>query len=197
MSVSMSKSQPPRTPPALLSIDVQSGFDDPVWGTRNNPAAEAAIATLLAAWRAVGAPVFHVQHCSCSPNSPLAPSKPGCAFKAEALPSAGEPVFRKSVNSAFIGTNLEPALRAAAVRQLVLIGLTTDHCVSTTTRMAANLGFECFLVSDATATFARVGPDGHQFTAEEMHRSALASLHGEFATVLTAAQAVALLPDRS
>jgi nicotinamidase-related amidase len=190
----MTRSQQSLYLPALLIIDVQSGFDDPVWGTRNNPDAEQVISGLLSRWRAVGAPVFHVQHCSTSPNSPLAPARPGCAFKVEALPVAGEPVFQKLVNSAFIGTDLERALRVAQVRQLVIVGLTTDHCVSTTTRMAANLGFECFLVSNATATFARVGPDGHHFSAAEMHRSALASLHGEFATVLDAAQAQMLLP---
>ena len=46
----------------------------------------------------------------------------------------------KGVNSAFIGTQLEEILKESEVRTLVIAGLTTDHCVSTTTRMAANLG---------------------------------------------------------
>jgi nicotinamidase-related amidase len=171
---------------ALLVIDVQQGLDDPRWGARNNPAAERRIADLLAAWRAGGRPVIHVQHLSLEPRSPLREDAPGHAFKVEALPLAGEPVFRKHVNSGFIGTGLEAYLRANGIEALVIVGLTTDHCVSTTARMAENLGFTVTLVEDATATFERRGPDGTHYSADLMHRAALASLHGEFATVRSA-----------
>jgi nicotinamidase-related amidase len=168
---------------ALVLIDVQQGFDDPRWGARNNPDAERNIARLLTAWRAYRRPVMHVQHMSRVPDSPLRPGRPGNALRPEAAPLPGEPVFQKTVNSAFIGTSLEAHLRAAGIDTLVLAGLTTDHCVSTTVRMASNLGFTAIVVSDATATFERTGPDGEHYDAEQMHRAALASLHGEFATV--------------
>jgi nicotinamidase-related amidase len=171
---------------ALLIIDVQQGLDDPRWGVRNNPGAEMRIADLLAAWRAAGRPVIHVQHLSLEPHSPLREEAPGNAVKSEALPVDGEPVFRKHVNSAFIGTDLEAHLRAHGIEALVMAGLTTDHCVSTTARMAANLGFTVTVVEDATATFERRGPDGAHYSADLMHRAALASLHGEFATVRSA-----------
>src|SRR5437762_3448643 len=96
---------------ALLVIDVQQGMDDPRGGERNNPDAEQRIADLLAAWRAAGRPVIHVQHLSLEPDSPLREDLPGHAFKTEALPISGEPIFRKHVNSAFIGTELEAYLR--------------------------------------------------------------------------------------
>ena len=168
---------------ALLLIDIQTGFDEPRWGERNNPEAERNIAALLAAWRRDRRPVIHVQHMSQEPDSPLRPERPGNAIKPEALPLPGEPLFQKTVNSAFIGTPLEAHLRAHGIDTVVVVGLTTDHCVSTSARMAANLGFTAIVVSDGTATFDRTGPDGEHHSAEQMHRHELASLNGEFATV--------------
>lgn len=172
---------------ALILIDIQQGFDDAEhWGERNNPGAEEQAARFLAAWRAAERPVIHVQHLSTSPRSPLRPNQPGSEFKPLVAPKVGEPVFRKAVNSAFIGTDLERHLRRSGIGVVVFVGLTTDHCVSTTARMAANLGFRVVIVSDATAAFGRFGPDGEWYGAEAMHRHALASLHGEFAEVMAA-----------
>ena len=89
------------------------------------------------------------------------------------------------MNSAFIGTDLKDQLDKLIITKLIIVGLTTDHCVSTTTRMAGNLGFETFLVSDATATFNKRSPEGQNFSAELIHTTALASLHKEFSTVVT------------
>ncbi|WP_400192245.1 cysteine hydrolase family protein [Hymenobacter sp. B81] len=178
---------------ALVLIDFQRGFDDLAYwgGERNNPAAEANAARLLAYWRQHQAPVFHVQHCSTNPVSRLAPGQPGHAFKPEVLPQRGEKVIPKQVNSAFIGTDLHEQLATLGVTTLFIAGLTTDHCVSTTVRMAGNLGFDTWLVADACATFNKAGINGEQFGAELLHQTALASLHGEFATVVSATQALA------
>lgn len=177
----------PRTNTALLLIDVQQGFDSPYWGARNNPEAEANMARLLGTWRATGRPVFHVKHNSRSPRSPLHPANPGNAIKPALAPKAGEPVFDKDVNSAFIGTGLEAALRAQGIEALVIVGLTTPHCVSTTARMAANLGFRVQLVEDATAAYEWTAHDGRRITAQDVHYHALATLHGEFAEVVKTA----------
>ncbi len=178
---------------ALLIIDVQKGFDNPAWGSRNNPDAESNIARLLSTWRSKGLPVIHVKHCSISPKSPLHPDQPGNAFKDEVWPEAGEPEFSKTVNSVFIGTGLEDYLHEQKLSSLTIVGLTTDHCVSTSTRMAANLGFEVTLISDATATFEREGPGGKMFSAETMHDINLASLNDEFCVVKTTDQVLDLL----
>ncbi|HEU4640861.1 MAG TPA: cysteine hydrolase family protein [Gemmatimonadaceae bacterium] len=172
------------TDTALLLIDVQRAFHDRRWGKRSTPEAEANIARLLAAWRTTGLPIVHVRHDSIWPTSPLAPDAPGNAVLPEAAELPGEPVVRKTVNSAFIGTTLEQDLRRRGITGVVLVGITTDHCVSTSARMAANLGFHTWVVADATCTFERTGHDGRYFSAEEMHATALASLHAEFAAVV-------------
>ena len=173
---------------ALLIVDVQQGLDHPTyWGKRNNPQAEENMAKLLNVWREAKRPIIHIQHHSTNPNSPLRPGQPGNNIKPEVTPRPEEPLFSKSVNSAFIGTELEAYLHESGIADLVIVGLTTDHCVSTTTRMAGNLGFNVTLVGDATATFDRTGPDGTYHTAEAMHSINLASLNDEFCTVLNTA----------
>lgn len=151
------------------------------------------MARLLQAWRERDRPIIHVQHLSTSPESPLFPGQPGCEFKDGVKPLNHEPIFQKSVNSAFIGTSLEAYLRENGIDSLVVGGLTTDHCVSTSTRMAANLGFTVFLVANGTATFDRTTYNGKSYTAEEIHDTALASLHNEFAIVVTTEDVLAAI----
>ncbi|MFH6996934.1 cysteine hydrolase family protein [Flavobacterium sp. FlaQc-57] len=174
-------------PAALILIDIQKGFDNvEYWGgQRNNLDAEKNASEILNLWRENNLPVFHIKHCSSNPNSLLNENSAGNEFKDLVKPIDGEIIIRKNVNSAFIGTNLKEQLDSANIKTLVIVGLTTDHCVSTTTRMAGNFGYETFVVSDATATFNKKGLNGQNYTAELIHETALASLNEEFATVIT------------
>ena len=92
---------------ALLLIDVQKGLDEPYWGVRNNPGAEFNMELLLNHWRDKKLPIIHVHHDSTNPKSPLRPGYAGNDVKEFAKPLPDEPLFRKTVNSAFIGTGLE------------------------------------------------------------------------------------------
>jgi nicotinamidase-related amidase len=185
----------PRAHTALIVIDVQRAFDE--WEAagkrRNNPHAVARIADLLATFRDRRAPIFHIRHEGTRPNSSFRPEGSGYAVKDEAREHDGEPVIVKRVNSAFIGTDLETRLRTAGIATLVICGATTNHCVETTTRMAGNLGFDARLFRDATWTFDRVGPDGDAHSAEDIHAMTLANLNGEFARIVTTAEAIAAL----
>jgi nicotinamidase-related amidase len=179
---------------ALILIDIQTGFDAPQWGQRNNPGAEVAAGILLETWRHRGAPVFHIRHVSVEPGSPLV--GPGTEFKPEVAPLPGEPVLEKHVNSAFIGTDLQARLQDAGIEEVAICGLTTPHCVSTTTRMAANLGFRVSLAHDACAAFTSNADTSWQADAatpdpETIHRAALSHLHGEFAQVLHSSALIA------
>jgi nicotinamidase-related amidase len=173
--------------PALILVDIQKGFENiEYWGgQRNNPGAELRASELLEKWRQYGLPIFHIKHCSSIPTSLLHETNAGNAFNDLVTPLEGETIIKKHVNSAFIGTDLQARLDRAAITTLVIVGLTTDHCVSTTTRMAGNFGYETYLVADATATFNKKGADGKNYPAELIHDTALASLHKEFATIVT------------
>ncbi|KAI9239987.1 MAG: putative isochorismatase family hydrolase [Podila humilis] len=214
-------------PTALVLIDNQAGFTHPThWGTsRSNPLFEANLTALLSAFRSARATsqvgshieIIHVFHSSTSPTSVLHPKHPEHYIRPLdfAVPASDgiEPVMWKSVNSSFIGTQLEPYLRLKGIRQVFFAGLTTDHCVSTTVRMAANLGVvdlypegpgklnqdgsqeevpvdkgRIVLVADATATWAKSG-----FDAETVHGVSVASLDGEFADVFGTAEVVKAL----
>jgi nicotinamidase-related amidase len=95
-------------------------------------------------------------------------------------------VIVKHVNSSFIGTDLEKILDERSIEALVITGATTNHCVETTTRMAGNLGYATYLVSDATWTFDRAGVDGKMIAAADIHYMSLSNLQEEFASVITA-----------
>src|SRR5258708_5512466 len=142
------------------------------------------MAKLLKAWRKTKRPIIHVKNNSVEPHSPLRPETPGNAIKSIVAPLPEEPLIIKTVNSALIGTDLEKRLRKQKIDTVVIIGLTTDHCISTTARMAGNLGFNVYVVSDATATFDRMGFNRKHYSAKTMHEIALVSLQNEFATII-------------
>lgn len=179
---------------ALIPIDVQQGFDI---AASSNPAVEANGLRLLAAWRQAGLPLIHVRHDSVQPGSPFRPGQPGNALRPGFEPQGDEPLVGKSVNAALIGTDLDLRLRRLGVGRVVLFGLTTDMCVSTTARVAANMGYRTIVVGDATACFASVDVEGRPIAAADIHRAHMATLHAEFAMVTTTDVLIAALPPRN
>lgn len=171
---------------ALLVIDVQKGFDDAAhWGPRNNPACEANIGALLAAWRAGDRPVVLVRHDSASATSPLRAGQSGNDLKSVTA-GARDLVVTKTVHSAFHGhPNLDDWLRARGVGTVVISGITTNHCCETTARVAADIGYSVLFALDATHTFDRAGPDGSVIAADDLARTTATNLDGEFATVVS------------
>ena len=142
------------------------------------------MAALLRAWRRTGRPVYHIRHDSSEPASHYRPGQPGHEFKPENQPAAGEAIVAKKTNSAFIGTDLEAMLRAANQTLLVVTGVITNNSVEATVRMAGNLGFDTYLVEDATFTFGRKDWRGMWRAADEVHAMSLANLDGEYCAVV-------------
>ncbi|KAK2606273.1 hypothetical protein QQS21_003321 [Conoideocrella luteorostrata] len=201
---------PSTTRTVIVLIDIQQGLTHPThWGPeRSTPSFESNVSRVLQSVRQYNQRqpetpilIIHVHNHSTRESSPLHPTYilqdagsggavcHGVQPMQCAEPSPSEPVLIKNVNSAFIGTGLEARLRAFKAQQLIMLGLSTDECVSTSVRMAANLKVladvegisnesRIVVLRDATAAWAKGGYD-----AETVHGVHLASLDEEFASV--------------
>lgn len=179
---------------ALVIVDFQKGIDDPAWGRRNNPEAEERASDLLEKWRELGWPIVHVQHLSTEPQSPYRPGQSGCDFKETLSPHAGEMVIQKRTNNAFIDTGLQASLRDRSVTDVIIVGVLLHNSVDATVRMSGNLGFQTWLVEDATASVDLLDLQGRHWPAEDVHAISLAQLNGEYAQVVSTSQLLATLP---
>lgn len=177
----------------LLPIDMQRAFDSAPWPRRWNDNVDRNGRVLLTAWRAAGRPVIHVRHDSDMAGSTLGLGAPGNAFRPGFGPLGDEALVTKSVNAAFIGTDLDLRLRRLGVDTVVTFGISTDMCVSTSVRVGANLGYRMILVEDACDCFDQPDGEGAVIAARDIHRAHVATLRAEFAEVTTTAALVAAL----
>lgn len=184
-----------RKNPALILVDVQKAFLEKDYPgiNRNNHDAEFICGNILSKWRELKLPIIHVRHSSTNPDSKLHKTKPGFEFNDHVKPLDNEVVLTKKVNSAFIGTNLENILNNMNINTLVFIGMTTNHCISSTVRMSSNLGFETYLISDSTACYNTMGIDGKMIDCNIIYESSLANLSKEFATIINSNRLFSLL----
>lgn len=169
---------------ALILIDVQQGFDDPQWGSRNNPDAEENIGRLVKAWAGEDRPIVRVRHASKDPRSPLAPAAPGHAYKPVVAEIVPDLEVVKSVHSAFLGEpDLHQWLTGRGIGQVVITGIQTNMCCETTARFAGDLGYDVLFVIDATHTFVTVAADGSTVSADQHAKVTAANLDRNFARV--------------
>ena len=89
-------------------------------------------------------------------------------------PEDDEMVFPKSSSSVFISTNIDYVLRNLGVKQLVICGLRTDHCVESAIRDACDLGYLVTQVTDACASITK-----------ERHENSLQTIKGYCRQVTT------------
>jgi len=139
---------------ALLIIDVQNDYFS--GGNMALPGAEdaaARITSILDEFRARNLPIIHVQHESISEGSTFfLPGTKGQLIHPSVEPGPGEKVIVKNFPNGFLKTDLQQYLQSRGVNHLVITGMMTFMCVDATTRAAKDLGFECTLVHDCTAS---------------------------------------------
>lgn len=95
----------------------------------------------------------------------LVQGEPGHAIVPELAPTAEEVTIDKPGKGAFWRTELEQVLRSRGIEQLLVTGVTTEICVSSTVREANDRGFDCLVLSDCTASYF---PEFHTATLAMM-----------------------------
>jgi nicotinamidase-related amidase len=176
---------------ALLIIDIQNDyFPGGAMELVGSEAAAERAALVLNAFRAQKRPVVHVQHLSTRPGATFfLPGTHGAEIHERVAPLADETVIRKHYPNAFRETTLLGHLRSHDIGRLVIAGMMTQMCIDTTTRAAADLGFECVLMHDACAT-RDLTFDGRTVPAADVQAAFVAALNGIFAKVQSAQAAV-------
>jgi ureidoacrylate peracid hydrolase len=97
----------------------------------------------------------------------VAPDSPDAAFLPEFMPEGDDLVVTKDSYSAFVRTSLADQLRSRGIETVIVTGLTTDVCVSSTARDAFQAGFRTITLSDCCA--ARF-PAWHEAALETLGR---------------------------
>jgi nicotinamidase-related amidase len=170
---------------ALLVVDIQDSFKATSrWELRNNPRFEENVDRLIQAWRGAGLPVIFVLHTD--PDPGFETTSPFFKLMDFLKPEPGEPVILKNTRNAFTSTNLQEMLREKGVERLVVTGISTEQCCETTTRVAADLGFDVDFVTEATRTFPITDEaTGEVLSTDEIVRRTEMVLRGRFARIAT------------
>ena len=175
---------------ALLIIDIQRdyfpGGRHPLVGPEE---AATNAAQVLAAFRAAGEPVVHVQHAWDAPDAEYRqPGTPGFEIHDAVQPAGDEPVVLKEEPNSFVGTGLEERLHGLGVEEVVVAGMMSSMCVDATVRAAVDLGFAATVVHDACAA-----PDlefeGATIPGQSVHGAFMAALGDGYATLVSADEA--------
>jgi len=182
----------------LIVIDVQESFRHrPFFTEHGLPAYLAAQNALIAGCAERGLPIVRVLHAdgSKTADNPFALESGHVAPLAGLADFAPAAVFTKSRHSALVGTGLDMWLTQHGIGRLIVSGIRTEQCCETTTRHAADLGWQVDYVLDATLTWDMQHVNGTPLPAADIKARTAAVLAGRFATVCSVAQALARADD--
>lgn len=170
---------------ALLVVDAQDSFKaTPRWERRNNLRFEENVDRLIQAYRAAGLPVFFFLHTD--PDPGFETTSPFFKLMDFLRPEPGEPVIVKNTRNTFTSTNLQELLREKGVERVVVTGIQMEQCCETTTRVAADLGYDVDFVTEATMCFPIANPEtGEVLDTDEIERRTEFVLRGRFARIAT------------
>jgi nicotinamidase-related amidase len=190
------------TQTALIVIDVQESFRvRPNWSAVNHPDIAERVNVLVDAARAKGDLVVWVLHTEPGTGGAFDPASGHVRLIEGLEPIEGESIVTKTSHNAFTTTNLQQILTLHGIREVVISGIRTEQCCETTTRVAADLGFDVTFVTDATATnpiphrdappdlsVAELLADPRTLGTDEIITRTEYALAGRFATIRTVAE---------
>jgi nicotinamidase-related amidase len=167
---------------ALVLIDLQNEYVSGPLALRAAPAAIESAGRLLAQARKSDTPIIHVAHRG-KPGGLFDRTAARGAIAALVAPQGGETVVEKGLPNAFADTDLKALLEATGRKNLIIAGLMTHMCVSSTARAALDLGFRVTI--DAASCATRDLPDGRggAISADTVHAVALVELSDRFAII--------------
>jgi nicotinamidase-related amidase len=169
---------------ALVLIDLQTDYFHGGKNELHLPACAAEQAgRVLELFRSRGMPVFHIRHLSGPNGTFFVPGTAGAEIYPAVAPREGEKIFDKHYPNAFLKTGLSEELLGRQIDHLVICGMMSHMCVSTSVRAAQDYGFSVTVPEDACTTKDLVWR-GAVIPAETVHRTVMASLNGTFAAVV-------------
>lgn len=167
---------------ALILIDCQNTYREGVMKLEGVEEALVECRKLLDRARAARIPIFHIQH-DAGAGSPYDTSANIGAISDIVAPNEGELVITKHYPNSFIETELDQLLKAQGINQLILAGFMTHMCINSTAHGGFNLGYECTVVANATATRGLLAANGEMVSAKVVQDGAIASTRDLYAAI--------------
>lgn len=166
---------------ALMMIDCQKEYETGKLPLDGIDQSIAQITKLQEIARKTQVPLIHIQHYS---QGVFEEGQEGSAFIGAVKPLVGEAVFQKRLPNSFSNEELHPYLQKLGIKKLIVCGYMTHVCVSTTVRMAHQLGYQVIVVKGATGTRDLPTPNGEVLKAENLQLAVLTGLNDVFAQVI-------------
>ncbi|HED5641988.1 TPA: isochorismatase family protein [Enterobacter cloacae] len=139
-----------------------------------------------------GMPVYFVRHIAPKDSPLFAEGSVYARFHQDLQPSARDAIITKATPSAFVRTDLDSQLKKKGIKKVIVIGLMTHMCISSTARDAVPLGYNVIIPEDATATRDLDDGQGGVVDHKALQRAALAGVADVFAEIMTTKDVMAL-----
>ncbi|HCM9253272.1 cysteine hydrolase family protein [Enterobacter cloacae] len=144
-----------------------------------------------------GMQVYFVRHIAPKDSPLFAEGSVYAQFHKDLQPSAQDTIITKATPSSFVGTDLDAQLKKKGIKTVIVIGLMTHMCISSTARDAVPLGYSVIIPEDATATRDLDDGQGGVVDHKTLQRAALAGVADVFAEIMTTEDVIALPVTKS